>query len=119
MAIVIDRASMTLLPTDDPLVVDVTLDYTKDTLEAGREYLAVWKTVTFKWNTNQPATEFMAAVQAAIAKERTENAALKAVKGTIAGAVSNIQGGMVRSDPSAKPAQGSAPENPMYVKVVT
>jgi hypothetical protein len=120
MPITIDKKSMTILPTADPLVVEISLDYTKDTLTVGQEYLAAWKSTTVLWNTNRPAGEFMTAVQDAIAKERSETTALKTLKDTIAAATGNIKTGMVRSDPTpAKPALGSDATNPLYVRVVS
>jgi hypothetical protein len=118
MAITIDKASMTVLPTGDPLIVEITLDYTKDDLATVEAWQAKWKSVTFSWNTNRPAAEFMAAVQEAIQRERTEAAAQKAVKQSIVDAnTSNFKTGLQRADPSPLPGLGTA-ENPMYVKVV-
>ena len=120
MAITIDKASMVFLPTSDPSIEEVTLDYTKDDLATVNEWAATWKKITLLWNKNQTAAGFLAAVQAAIALERTETQEQKTVKQAIITATSQCKA-VARTDPNALPvtAPGSSAENPMFVKVVT
>ncbi len=123
MAITIDKASMVFLPTSDPNIMDVTLDYTKDDLGTGTgqvsEWAASWKSISLLWNKNTAAAEFLPAVQAAIAAQREERAEQKTVKTAIIAATSQCKA-ITRTDPNAvqvKPL-GSTSDNPMFVKVV-
>jgi len=119
MALTIDKASMVFLPTGDPNIMEVTLEYTKDDLTTVSEWTASWKGITLLWNKNAAAAEFLAAVQAAIAAERTEAQEQKTVKQALIAATSQCKA-VARTDPDAKPdmVPGYSADNPMFVKVV-
>ena len=119
MAITIDKASMVFLPTSDPNIMEVALEYTKDDLTTAKEWEASWKGITLLWNKNAPAAEFLPAVQAAIAAQREERTEQKTVKTAIIAATSQCKA-VARIDPDAKPPAilGATADNPMFVKVV-
>jgi hypothetical protein len=117
MAITIDKASMVVLPTSDPDIMEVAFDYTKDDLAVVSEWIAAWKRVSFLWSRNRPAAEFMTATQEAIAAAHEEKAEQKTVKSAIIAATSQCKT-VARVDPAAKPARGTSADNPLFVKVV-
>ena len=119
MALTIDKASMVFLPTGDPNIMEVTLEYTKDDLTTVSEWTASWKGITLLWNKNAAAAEFLPAVQAAIAAQRQESAEQKTIKQTLIAATSQCKA-ITRTDPNVKPIgmPGSSVDNPMFVKVV-
>jgi len=119
MAITIDKASMVFLPTSDPNIMEVSLEYTKDDLAAISGWVASWKSITLLWNKNTAAADFLPAVQAAIAAQREERTEQKTVKTAIITATSQCKA-ITRTDPDAKPVTvlGSSADNPMFVKVV-
>ncbi len=120
MAITIDKASMVFLPTSDPNIMEVSLDYTKDDLAAVSEWTASWKSISLLWNKNTPAADFLPAVQAAIAAQREERTEQKTVKTAIIAATSQCKA-ITRTDPNASPSVelGSDADHPVFVKVVT
>ena len=123
MAITIDKATMVFLPTDDPNILGVTLEYTKDDLTAKNpvinDWQATWKTTTLLWNKNAAAADFLGAVQAAIAAEKAEGAEQKTIKQALIAATGQCRA-VTRADPNAKPIpiQGTTADNPLFVKVV-
>lgn len=117
MAITIDQESMKFLPTADPDIIEVMLEYTKDDLATVDGWTASWRPVTFMWSRNSPAADFMAAVQAAITATRDEKTEQKSIKTAVIAATSQCKK-VTRTDPAAKPAFGTSADNPFFVKVV-
>lgn len=120
MALTIDKASMVFLPTEDPNIVEVSLECTKDDLEQGvKPWEATWKSVTFRWNKNATIAGFVPAVQAALAAQREERTEQKTVKTAIVSATAQCKA-VARSNPDVKPIPvlGSSADNPLFVKVI-
>ena len=119
MAITIDKASMVFLPTSDPNIIEVSLEYTKDDLAAISGWVASWKSITLLWNKNAAAADFLGAIQDAIAAQREERADQKTVKTAIIAATSQCKA-VTRIDPNAEPVTmpGYSADNPLFVKVV-
>lgn len=122
MSITIDQESMVFLPTGDPNIMEVKLDYTRDDLQSSlaiKDWAASWKSVTLLWNRNAPAKDFLGAVQDAIAGQRQEKTEQKTVKTSLIAATGQCKK-VTRTDPGAKPAAipGHSAENPLYVRGV-
>jgi len=122
MSITIDQESMVVLPTRDPNIMEVKLDYTRDDLQSSlaiKDWAASWKSVTLLWNRNAPAKDFLGAVQDAIASAREEKTEQKTVKAMLIAATGQCKK-VTRTDPGAKPAAipGHSAENPLYVRGV-
>jgi hypothetical protein len=123
MAITIDQDSMVFLPTLEPNIMEVRLEYTKDDVQSSagiKDWQATWKQVMFLWNKNAPAVNFLGAVQDAIATVREEKAAQTTVKQALITATGQCRK-VSRTDPNAKslPIPGTSADNPLFVKVVT
>lgn len=117
MVATIDKASITALKTDDPLVFKIGFDFTDDTIvDPTKAYLYVWKHAEFVYNTNMTGAEFNTAASAAMMRARkpTTESVLETQLKNLYGATVN------RVDLSAPtPNDGKSADYPMYVRVVT
>jgi len=74
MATTIDKGSITVTKTDDPLVFLMEFDFTDEVVDVNQGWLVTWKHASFMYNTNLTGPQLIVAANAAMAKVRKPTA---------------------------------------------